>query len=284
MKVKRSHFKVMAAQGGTSGSYAIIGWNGDKDQEVAGSNNPTSLQSIFNEAEKIGKSGKYSDIEIHISFKQGVKSSAYAVKRPIRAARTETIQYLNFDELSEEQKQKAARDFASSETAYRWYSEEMSDVWSEQSKIDADEFTQATGISVNSKKLHWEESSQGPYPKWNLGDVLGDYEAIPGVSASFYGSLTAKFDTIWVEEQGDFIATGYQDYGDTNELRKAGLNDIADQLDAILAKVQEFVDKIWELVEMICTSYPDEEWAYETLEANNYEFRVDGNGNVISMA
>lgn len=292
MKVKRSNFKVMAAQGGTSGSYVIIGWNGDKDQEVAGSNNPTSLQSIFNEAEKIGKSGKYEDIEIHISFKQGVKSSAYAGKHPIRAARTETIQYYDFNELSEEQKQQAVKWFIEKGPAQKWYDDDMMFWYEENLQELADTTSKEIGVKIHEDKLYWQSNSQGPYPEWRLDDVFGDYDEVLqdddgseiAFGASFYGASTdVKFEDIWVEKLG-YGATGVMHFDSPSDVQDAGYPIVADYLDNVLAKAQEFIDEVWRRVNEVCTTFPDETWAYETLEANNYEFRVDDNGNVISMA
>ena len=287
MKVKRSHFKVMAAQGGTTGSYAIIGWNDGKDEEIGGSNNPTSLQSIFNEVEKIGKSGKYSDIEIHISFKQGVKSSAYAGKRPIRAARTETIQYYDFNELSEEQKQQAVKWFIENGPAQEWYDDDMMFWYKENLQELADKTSKEIGVKIHEDKLYWQSNSQGPYPEWRNDEVFGDIDEVIngiGVSSSFYGGLDVKLDTIWVEQMGDFIATGNQQFYSAQEVRDAGYTEIADYLDNVLTKAQEFIDEVWRRVKEVCTTFPDETWAYETLEANNYEFQVGDDGTVIKMA
>ena len=213
-----------------------------------------------------------------------ILNSTKTSKRPIRAARTETIQYLNFDELSDEQKDQAVKIFMESDTANRWFDDDMMDFYHDRVSEFAGTLYDSTGIKVDTKKLYWESSSHGPYPEWKLDEVLGDYDDNNGVSASFYGSLDAKFDTILIEEMGDSIAIGNQEFYDTKEVRDAGMPEIADQLDEVLAAVQAFVDAVWSEVNDVCTSYPDEEWCYGVLEANNYEFRVDDAGNVVSMA
>jgi hypothetical protein len=45
---------------------------------------------------------------------------------------------------------------------------------------------------------------------------------------------------------------------------------------------QEFVDKVWELINYTCTAYPDDEWISETLDGNpnSFTFIVDDNGDV----
>ena len=93
-----------------------------------------------------------------------------------------------------------------------------------------------------------------------------------------------KLDTIWVEQMGDFIATGNQQFYSAQEVRDAGYTEIADYLDNVLTKAQEFIDEVWRRVNEVCTTFPDETWAYETLEANNYEFQVGDDGTVIKMA
>jgi hypothetical protein len=256
--------------------------------QFIGEDNLRSLGFSEEDVQEIAEVGrakiqKYRD-DSQAYFNRLISEGTRSSKRTIKAARTETIQYLNFDELSDEQKDQAVKIFMESDTANRWFDDYMMDFYYDRVSEFAGALYDKTGIEVDTKKLYWGSSSQGPYPEWKLDEVLGDYDDNNGVSASFYGSLDAKFDTILIEEIGDFIATGNQEFYDTKEVRDAGMPEIADQLDEVLAAVQAFVDAVWSEVNDVCTSYPDEEWCYGVLESDNYEFRVDDAGNVVSMA
>ena len=228
----------------------------------------------------------YGDMRAKLGFSTKISRIKKAVKASmaVKAARSVTINYLDFGELGEEQKKQAVKAFIDSGEAYRWYSEWLMDFYHDRVPELAGVLFDKTGIDVKQKKLNWGESSQGPYPEWDLSEVLGEFDDGSGLSATFYGSLTAKFDTIYVEEKGDFISTGYQDFDNTQQLRDAGLTEEADYMDMILGYVQEFIDDLWALINEVCSDYPDEEWCYETLEANDLEFQVDDNGNVVKMA
>lgn len=222
------------------------------------------------------KSSKYNH------FAKKVNASKRTGKRSIMARRSVVTEYLNFNEMTPEQQEQAINEFLDSGNAYELYSEDMGNYWEEQSKIDADEFETNSGISVNPDNLYWEESSQGPYPKWDLEKVFGEYEGTEtGVEFSFgfYGSLTVKYSEIYInDESGEWTSYNY-----TDDLRKDGFNEIADIVEDKTREAQEFIDQIWSLIEDVCTSYPNEYWCREMLEGNDYEFQIDKAGNVVKM-
>ena len=204
-------------------------------------------------------------------------------RKSIKASEWDDNKILRFSELTPEQQQQAVDIFTESTTAYEWYSDDQMDMYQEQVRIDADELTKNTGIAVNADKLYWNESSQGPYPQWRLQDVFDEYEGTgDGTDFSFtvYGeSTTVYIGTIWVYDEG-----AWDQYYDSDELREEGYNEIADIVDEKLAAAQAFIDEVWSLIKDVCWSFPDDEWCYDTLEANDYEFEVDANGDVIGMA
>ena len=114
--------------------------------------------------------------------------------------------------MTPEQQEQAVKEFLDSGRAYEWYSEDMMEWWNEQSKLDSDEFEKNSGISVNPDKLYWEESSQGPYPKWDLKKVFGEYEGTDdGIDFSFgfYGSLTVDYSEVYVNDGSDWTSYDY---------------------------------------------------------------------------
>lgn len=187
-----------------------------------------------------------------------------ATSRPVKAARTETIQYLNFNEMSDEQKDQAVKLFVESDTAYQWHSEDMMEYYRSSVEMFASDLTENTGIQVDTKKLHWGSNSQGPYPEWHLSAVFGEQD-FGDYSIDFYGEST------------DIYADCYDAAGDE-------MSSIPEDAQAKIDAAQVFMDDVWQLINEVCQSYPTEEWAYDMLEANDYEFRVDAEGNVVSMA
>lgn len=194
----------------------------------------------------------------------GVGAATKTAKRPIKAARTETIQYLNFDELSDEQKDQAVRWMLDEGPAYAWYSDDAMFWYKERVNELASDLQENFDVEANTDKLYWQESSQGPYPEWKLDQVFGEQD-YGGYSIVFYGESTTVYADCY-DESGDEMSS------------------IPEDAQAKIDAVQQFINDVWSAVEDTCRSYPDEEWVYGALEANNYEFRVDNDGNVVSMA
>lgn len=229
-----------------------------------------------------------------ISASSRFKRAARPVRasRPIKAARQKIINYLNFSELDDVQKEKAVEVFRESGTAYEWYSDEQMMMYQDQVSIDANELEITTGIHVNTDKIYWQESSQGPYPEWNLRQVFDTYYGTTSNGIDYEiefenGSMQRSKDTVdayfsvynpndgewWT---GDLGEIDVQDEFLTDSDRK----EIGDKWQA----AEDFMNDVWRLIEDVCRSYPDDEWCYDTLEANDYEFEVDADGDVIGMA
>ena len=206
--------------------------------------------------------------------------------RPIRERRSVTIEYLDFSELSEDQKNQAVEKFLNSDTAQEWFDDDQMLMYNEEVQYMADEFYGKTGIQVNPDKLYWQCSSQGPYPEWDFNNVFERYEGtVSGsdVDVAFYGKgRRVEFGAVWVYTDGDYEQFDADDYA--TELGEVGLGDVATGLTKLLGEAQGFIDKVWNMINQVCTAYPDEEWAYGCLESNDYEFEVDSNGNVVKMA
>ena len=192
--------------------------------------------------------------------------------RPIRAARQKIINYLNFSELDDAQKEQAVEVFRESGTAYEWYSEDQMYWYEENLKELADEYSKKYGLTIHEDKLYWQSNSQGPYPEWNLENVFDTF-SWGDLEISFWGKGT---DVRYSVEQYN-PETGYmEDDVDDSEMSETAR--------AVVAAAQEFIDEVWDRIESVCRDYPDDEWCYDTLEANDYEFEVDANGDVVGMA
>ena len=192
--------------------------------------------------------------------------------RPIRAARQKIINYLNFSELDDAQKEQAVEVFRESGTAYEWYSEDQMYWYEENLKELADEYSKKYGLTIHEDKLYWQSNSQDPYPEWNLENVFDTF-SWGDLEISFWGKGT---DVRCSVEQYN-PETGYmEDDVDDSEMSETAR--------AVVAAAQEFIDEVWDRIESVCSDYPDDEWCYDTLEANDYEFEVDANGDVIRMA
>ena len=195
--------------------------------------------------------------------------------RPIRAARQKIINYLNFSELDDAQKEQAVEVFRESGTAYEWYSEDQMYWYEENLKELADEYSKKYGLIIHEDKIYWESNSQGPYPKWDLSYVFGDIDE-ESYLIKFYGRGTdVEVDgSIYSQgEDGEWYFDEEFDETDAPEVAKPKIE-----------AAQRFIDEVWDRIESVCSDYPDDEWCYDTLEANDYEFEVDANGDVIGMA
>lgn len=194
--------------------------------------------------------------------------------RRIRAARQEIIDYLNFSELNDEQREQAVQVFIESGRASEWYSDDEM-MWYEENLHEmARDAERKSGLVINEKKLYWESNSQGPYPEWDLSTVFPAYDG-GSFDIYFYGRGTdvEAQVTTYREEDGDWVFDA--DYDET---------DAPDFAMNIINVAQQFIDKVCDYIDDVCNSYPDDDWCYETLEANDYEFRVDSDGDVIGMA
>lgn len=225
-------------------------------------------------------------------MKKYIKSSKVLNKRRIMAARDGQI--VSFSELSDEQKKQVLKKVNNggklSELLYDWYSDDTMEIYHNDVEELARVLEIKHGISVDTSKIYWNNSSQGPYPEWSLKDVLtgcvGSTGDVDEYVMEFYGKgtdVTAYVDVYIPDEDGDY----YWEYD--IECNSDELGTVVDQTayDEIMSKVdaaQEFIDNVWKLVHDVCTSYPDDEWIIDMLENNDHiEFLVDGDSvNYIS--
>ena len=186
---------------------------------------------------------------------------------------------LDFDELNEAQKQYVVNHIDRMPDLYsilsQWYDDELMDLYQYDLTDLTDEYKQRLGLSIKSDRLYWQSSSQGPYPDWDLESVLDnatiDTENGGNVYIVFYGSSTDVHTYITVEW---INADGYYESEEdleVEDLHNPDYNltdaDIA-KIEAVIDGAQEYIDNVWRLVHDVCTSYPDNDWLYNTMEAN----------------
>lgn len=186
---------------------------------------------------------------------------------------------LDFDELNEAQKQYVVNHIDRMPDLYstlsQWYDDELMDLYQYDLTDLTDEYKQRLGLNIKSDKLYWQSSSQGPYPDWDLESVLDnatiDTENGGNAYIVFYGSSTDVHTYITVEW---INADGYYESEEdleVEDLHNPDYNltdaDIA-KIEAVIDGAQEYIDNVWRLIHDVCASYPDNDWLYNTMEAN----------------
>lgn len=182
-------------------------------------------------------------------------------RRSVKASRT--IEILTYDELTPEQKQYVIDNWSNmsklAEVIYEWHGEDEMLIWKEESQFIADRYASQYGLSINPDKIYWQSNSQGPYPEWDLSQVFDEYQLNDGTEIYFYGS-------------GLDVETETDSWGEEVE---------SPEIDEVVGHAQQFIDEIWSLINNICQSYPDDEWAQESMESNPdaFEFTIGADGN-----
>ena len=186
---------------------------------------------------------------------------------------------LDFDELNEVQKQYVVNHIDRMPDLYstlsQWYDDELMDLYQYDLTELTDEYKQRLGLNIKSDKLYWQSSSHGPYPDWDLESVLDnatiDIENGGNVYIVFYGSSTDVHTYItveWINVDGYYESEEDLEVGD---LHNPDYNltdaDIA-KIETVIAGAQEYIDNVWRLIHDVCTSYPDNDWLYDTMETN----------------
>ena len=198
-------------------------------------------------------------------------------------ARQEIINYLDWDELDDRQKEQALDILRNSESIYDIYNDSIMDYYHYYIEDLASALEKETGVTVNIDKLYWQSNSHGPYPDWNLRQVFDEYEGhtpdYTDFSIKFNGGGTVIDFYFYVYNK----ETGYwEDIDEIEEFSeytdRAGIEYIKN----ICNKSQKFIDDVWEEVCNVCTSYPDDEWILDFAEANNIECKIGSDGDVIS--
>ena len=190
-----------------------------------------------------------------------------------------------FSDLNREQKQYVLANWytmdALSDLLNSWYSDDLTEMY-EYSLSDIASKYEKLGVYINTDKIYWESSSQGPYydRACSLGNVIdgtsfinsdgGDVEvsfpnsyspyvenAIDGAEIGYYG----------VDEYGDedYIVIDYGDLkGDTY------IDDnTKQQIFDFIHNVEDALADIWNLIYDTCISVPDDDWVEDMLLAND---------------
>lgn len=189
-------------------------------------------------------------------------------RRPVRAART--LEIFTYGELTPEQQQYVLDNWSNmnklAEVIYEWHSEDEMFAYNDEVQFIADKYATAHNLGINPDKIYWQSNSQGPYPEWELSQVFDDYsfEDVDGEwhDVEFYGRGTTvqsscfAYDELIPEDQAI--------------------------VDDITSAAQQFIDDVWQLINDICQSYPDDEWVQQTMEANPdaFEFTITADGEV----
>ena len=195
-------------------------------------------------------------------------------RRVLNSARS--LEILSFDELNDAQKDyvvKHALESSLGESIWQWFDESLM----EQYHYDVEELAKQyeerldseynlIDFKIHTDALYWEESSQGPYPKWNFEKVFDSFTVTEdgSIDVEFNGGgldvdKAAYFDVYRQDEAGEWQ---YDEYGDAP--------DASYKASEIIAVLQEFINKVWSLVNDVCQAYPDDDYIYEDLEANDF--------------
>lgn len=234
--------------------------------------------------------------------KKSVKSNKINKRRAIKASDFEFIMdepeddgslagYYSWDDLTDDQRDYVIShwgDFRSfADSMYEWFNDYIMDVYYEDKEMLADEYNEKYGFNIDTDKISWSSNSQGPYPDhWDNEKIFGKvWLATAGnlsdVDVSFGGSYDVDTYADYYVGVGD---DEHIEYGvGVDELAEYGANEEAISIIRNLADgAQEFIDKVWKLINYTCTAYPDDEWVAETLDANpnSFTFIVDDNGDV----
>lgn len=196
------------------------------------------------------------------------------IHKKIVASRT--AQIIPFYELSPELQEKAI-EIASSGRLYEilenWYDDMIYEDYRYQVEELANSLRMKFGISVNTDKIYWNCNSQGPYPEWDFSDVFDTYSDDEyDIEFSGKGCNIESFAIIYTNDNCEEVECNVKSLSAYIEDKNV-ISEIMSKVNA----AQNFIDDVWDLVKEVCTSYPDDQWIVDTLEANEQlEFLVDG--------
>lgn len=182
-------------------------------------------------------------------------------RKKLNSARS--LELYSFSELNEAQKDYVVKNVMNTflgETIWDFFNETMMEQYhydvSELAREYESKISSELGFdfSIDESKLYWQSNSQGPYPEWDLGQVFEDVTLLEG-DIGFDGRTLDVDKAVWVSDESD------------DPQQQADLNRTADFLVEIL---QEFLDKVWSLINDVCQAYPDDDYIYDDLEANDY--------------
>lgn len=153
---------------------------------------------------------------------------------------------------------------------------------------------------IDTDKLYWNSSSQGPYPEWHLNEVFGGLtitylnptHIVSNYSPSQDGKPAVEsVDLVWdyyskAQDANDFTINieyfdpvegdWYGDYGIDPADPAYGIPaEIQEKIKNIVNVLQHFLDTAWSYVHEVCSDYPDDAYAYDLYEANDWgDFEV----------
>lgn len=222
---------------------------------------------------------------------------------------------VTFNELNEAQKQSAIEGIwntRGAEWVYESFNEIEMEVYRDDLKqlavecedaimqIIGDDINAYDTVEIDTDKFYWDSSSQGPYPDWRLNEVFSDItleylnptHIVEGQSPSSNGkpaveSIEIKWDyysnkqdandyTVDIDYFDPKDAEWYHDYGIDPADPVYGIPaEIQKKITDIVNVLQHFLDTAWGYVNDVCMATPDDEYAYDLYEANDWgDFEV----------
>lgn len=156
---------------------------------------------------------------------------------------------------------------------------------------------------INPDELYWQSNSHGPYAEWRLNNVFSgvtiEYinpahivanqtpssNGKPAVEAidltwSAYGDRYDANDFgFYIEyfdpNEEDWIKDGYCEADELADPNYGIPQEIQEKVKAIVAVHVHFLETAWEYINDVCTAYPDDAYAYDLYEANDWgDFEV----------
>jgi hypothetical protein len=220
---------------------------------------------------------------------------------------------VTFNELNEAQKQSAIKNIWNTRGAgpiYNVFNEQVMEDYhllvqelAARCNKDVNELLGGDSWEINLDELYWSSNSQGPYPQWKLDKVFGGFtieyanpkHVVEGHSPSQNGKPAVEcIDVNYSHWSDDMDASDYEmdiEYFDSAEgdwvrdytINADGANmssyDIPDEvlqtIKQITIELQAFLNDVWALIRETASAYPDDGWAYDLYEANDWgDFEV----------
>lgn len=193
----------------------------------------------------------------------------------------EEFEYENivtWSDLNEDQKDYVVDhvfEFGSLNWIWEFYNENLME-WYDIDKSEIVKKYEKQGLSINSDKMYWQDSSQGPYPEWNLGTIF-DTTSV-GNSNDTFADITFSGRSTDVEYEIDLYYFDEEEQEFIYEYSIIDIDELSDPkyhlttefIEEIKSKIdlaQQFIDEIWDLIYNVCTSYPDDDYIRGELDA-----------------
>lgn len=219
---------------------------------------------------------------------------------------------VTFNELNEAQKQSAIGNIWNTKGA-EWIYESFNEDIMDQYRYDIDELASQYNAQIskilgydyeiNTDKLYWQSNSQGPYPEWRLSEIFDECslewvntaKTVKYSTPSYDGKPPVEYVDIKVDGRSTdirdddvYLLLNYYSVEDEDWLTEYGADlegefrteygvpeTIINKVDALINLMHDFIEKVWTLVEDVCRAYPDDEYAYDLYDANDWgDFEV----------